>query len=546
MTVPSTQGETWFRKHDLPGTGFPSTRTWFPTTLEHLIEICSTHSAGVRLKAGGSHWALGGATLSDGEFIETHDPRNLMAGMGKTLFDVVPDRMTDEFLRAMANRHPPSFEANEHGDDTTYLVHIETGKRVYQLYAELDDDANENDRGLARRLLTDYNNPWYAGPWAFRTLGGAGGQTVFGALTTGTHGGDFRGAPIADDVAAIHLVADGGKHYWIEPRHQPEEAPLADEAKLRDFYGAAKYGGLDSFEVIHDDQLFNAVLISAGRFGIVYSIVLRAVRQYMLHENRVLATWQDIREDITKFGSSLYELPNDAPKDMTLSRFLQIVVCLTPFFNFQKNLAAITRRWNVALDPNQLPPNGRTERVGNRSPANDPLTGEPSYEFAGKSFAYAPDKDDKNKAAEPGFLEKACANGDFMEGVVQEVCDEIEKFLKDNTVEVGGAMAAATALGLAPGLLALAAPLAIILLLLLAWLAKMRAEGGGQRLGQVLDEVRSTVLDRDDPAEKAAGMLVWQMIAYKAFDSSAGSARLHGDQLRRHGSPRLQQPELRR
>ena len=157
-------------------------------------------------------------------------------------------------------------------------------------------------------------------------------------------------------------MADGGKHYWIEPRHQPEEAPLADEAKLRDFYGAAKYGGLDSFEVIHDDQLFNAVLISAGRFEIVYSIVLRAVRQYMLHENRVLATWQDIRDNITKFGSNLYELPNDAPKDMTLSRFLQIVVCLTPFFNFQKNLAAITRRWNVALDPNQLPRTG--ERNG--------------------------------------------------------------------------------------------------------------------------------------------------------------------------------------
>jgi len=40
-------------------------------------------------------------------------------------------------------------------------------------------------------------------------LGGVDGQTVFGELTTGTHGGDFAQPPIADSVAALHLVADG-------------------------------------------------------------------------------------------------------------------------------------------------------------------------------------------------------------------------------------------------------------------------------------------------------------------------------------------------
>ena len=70
---------------------------------------------------------------------------------------------------------------------------------------------------LAVLMRDQWGNPSYLGPWGFRTLGGAGGQTVFGALTTGTHGGDFRAGPIAESVVALHLVADGGRHYWIEP-----------------------------------------------------------------------------------------------------------------------------------------------------------------------------------------------------------------------------------------------------------------------------------------------------------------------------------------
>src|SRR5512144_287693 len=57
-------------------------------------------------------------------------------------------------------------------------------------------------------LLRDrYGNPSYLGPWAFPTLGSAGGQTVFGALTTGTDGGDFRQPPIADCVLAMQTVS---------------------------------------------------------------------------------------------------------------------------------------------------------------------------------------------------------------------------------------------------------------------------------------------------------------------------------------------------
>ncbi len=41
---------------------------------------------------------------------------------------------------------------------------------------------------------------------AMPTLGGSNGQTIAGAISTGTHGTDVKDRPIADAVAAIHRV----------------------------------------------------------------------------------------------------------------------------------------------------------------------------------------------------------------------------------------------------------------------------------------------------------------------------------------------------
>ena len=118
-------------------------------------------------------------------------------------------------------------------------------------------------------------------------------------LSTGTHGGDFTLPPIADAVVAIHLVADGGKHYWIEaPDHDFYFPQLTDDDKLRNLYGREELGGRDNFVVIRDTAVFNAVLVSVGRFGVIYSVVLRAVPQYALHERRRLHVWQDIKGQI--------------------------------------------------------------------------------------------------------------------------------------------------------------------------------------------------------------------------------------------------------
>ena len=508
MAIPEVVNGPWIRKHDRPGTARTAPRILYPTTLQDLIQICSTRAPGTRLRAAGSHWALSPAAVSDEVFIETHDPGGTFPAMGRTLRNVVPGCLSASFLQNMASRHPARFiDAEPLDDQTNYLVHVETGKRIYQLYAELDQGEESDPESLASVLERDHNNPDYRGPWAFRTLGGAGGQTVFGALTTGTHGGDHKLPPIADDVAALHLVTDGGKHYWIEPESQPEDAQLTDSDQLRH-----AFGGLGEFDIIRNDEVFNAVIVSAGRFGIVYSVVLRAVRQYMLHEERRLAVWQDadgipgVRSMVGNPASALYD-----------KRFLQVALCMTPHHNLQRNLAGVTKRWNVAPapDPTGIGPSGRAERVGRMMNELDAFIGGPRFEFAGTSHSYSPDEDDPDAAAPPNFLERACAHADFMEGVIATAIQEVEEFLDSGDVITGTVIAELVAPG-AAGLLLLAHALLEILRLLKNFLDAWD-HGENHRLGETMNDVKDLLLNRPDPAERAAGVFVWQLIGNKIF-----------------------------
>ena len=116
--------------------------------------------------------------------------------------------------------------------------------------------------------------------------------------------------PIADDVVALHLVSDGRKHYWIEPGTSFWGLDLTDDDRLMEVYGAATYGPPGNFKIIRDDEVFDAALVSVGRFGIVYSVVLCVVRQYMLNQTRELRDWQDVRAEIRKYQGALYTTPS--------------------------------------------------------------------------------------------------------------------------------------------------------------------------------------------------------------------------------------------
>ncbi|MEP7143661.1 MAG: hypothetical protein ABI707_12355 [Ferruginibacter sp.] len=533
MPVAFRINEPWTRKHDNPQTPHipMAPKIYYPQSLEEVIEICSNRPPNEFLKAAGSHWALSDAAISDNSFVETHDPNNVLTPMGRTLYEVVPGCLNKNFVTFLGHQHPKQFGAPDaEENEGIYLAHFETGKRVYQLYSELDlgEDANDpNGKSLAHLINREYSNPDYFGSWAFETLGGAAGQTVFGALTTGTHGGDFRFPPIADSVLAMHLVADGGKHFWIERETYPDfnSIPITDDSALNQLYGddlykGKKTTGLDNFKIIRNDDLFNAVLISAGRFGIVYSVIIRAVRQYCLHEERRLDNWQNIKSLIHDSNSSLFT-------GNTNNRFLQIAISVTPYLNFTKNLCGITTRWNVPsimVTPGTSSPCGRLERRGNIDPNHRPVYDSriraPWFDNAGNSFGYNPDPNKPNTARSPGFFDIASENSDFLTGVINEVLDELSKFVDNNIVVAGGVIAAVAifapvALGIVALVLAIAALIEKIRELLDDKNIKPTHFAG------LLNSVADILLS--DPKGRAAGIFVWQCISYLAFQDQQGN-----------------------
>lgn len=498
---------SWTRFHDDPRTVLLNQvpEVDYPGGLADLIELCRDRPPDVQLRAAGSHWALSEAAISDHSFIETHDPLNLVPAMDRTLLNVVPGCLHPDVLQSMTSQAWPSrFGA---------LIHVESGKRIYQLYAELDqEDDGSNPATLAGRL-----GPHFKGPWGLETLGNSGGQTVVGAFSTGTHGGDFDRGAVADLVVAIHLVADGGRHYWIErvdrERYYPQ---LTDDAALTTLYGADVYGGPDNFEIIRDNQILDAVVVSVGRFGVIYSAVLRAVPQYSLWERRRMHLWQNIRTQIAASSAGNPGLFQDTivQKPDAQQRFLQVVVCLTPHLNFMRNLAGVTKRWEI---PAAMGPAGHAERVGDRDGGADDC---PNFTMAGKSHAFTPDRDHPERAGDPGLLEKACTNGSFLSGLISSAIDQIEEFVESHGAAVGAGVAAVAAAG-GLGLLSLLGPLALAALVLKELLDAL---GADDRLGETMEKIKNRLLDPNepDPAARAAGLFAWQLIAYEVFQSLQG------------------------
>ena len=130
-------------------------------------------------------------------------------------------------------------------------------------------------------------------PLAMATLGGSNGQSIAGAISTGTHGTNPTLPPIQDFVRAIHLVGPGGKQWWIEP----ESAPVTVESEMRELMASRV---LDPcLELVYDDPLFDACLVSLGAAGVIYSVVIEAMPKYHLTSTTERINLARAREIIT-------------------------------------------------------------------------------------------------------------------------------------------------------------------------------------------------------------------------------------------------------
>jgi hypothetical protein len=189
MAVVTFTNRPWIRHHDpqsIPIRPNVAKITCFDT-LEDLIQICALRPSSAKLKASGSHWGLSEAALSDDEAIETNWPGSEVAPRHAGL-DVDLNKLFSRSLLQFLVANPPgkaetltSDPCLNQGEFGLFYVHVKSGTRIYQVYSLLDQlkaTPGTFAHRLNRELDGTSNANAYDGPWAFNTLGGAGGQTI--------------------------------------------------------------------------------------------------------------------------------------------------------------------------------------------------------------------------------------------------------------------------------------------------------------------------------------------------------------------------------
>ena len=321
MAPPRSDTRDWVRKTDGDMHVVeeqPQTR-WYPGNLTELLwvvkeKVSKPEPAGSEAKVCGSHWAISTAAVTPGQMIETatpvHEDEDDQAAerLNHVLHDVIPGCMTEAALHAFIRQDVRAFNPTVLPDkDKFYLFHVEAGMRIYELYSYMDG-GNDGTNPKSLASYVEDHKPQdsvtsYLGPWALETMGGAGGQTIAGVASTATHGGDVDSSAIGDAIVAIHLIAPNGQEYWIERSTilPNQQFKLVDEAKLHAFYtnlDISSPGGAHRSENIiylQDDDLMNAAIVSCGRMGIIYSVVVRAIRPFALKHEIANPLWKDVR-----------------------------------------------------------------------------------------------------------------------------------------------------------------------------------------------------------------------------------------------------------
>ena len=135
------------------------------------------------------------------------------------------------------------------------------------------------------------------------TTGASNGQTIAGAVSTGTHGSALRVGAMQDYVRALHIVTSETEHFIV----QPSSNPIVSK-KLSDIFGA---------QLITNDDIFYSALVSFGSFGIIHGVIVETQSLFQLETYCV-------RTDYNKLEKVYSILAALKPSDTnTLVPFLQ-------------------------------------------------------------------------------------------------------------------------------------------------------------------------------------------------------------------------------
>jgi len=188
--------------------------------------VAQAQKENLELRPLGGGWSLSRAPSTDGILVNTK-PLNLFFNMDADLVD-------------------PAYADPEREKTLRFL---QCGNSILEIHRQLETQG----RGL-------------------KSCGASNGQTIAGALATGTHGAAIDAGSIANYVVGLHIVVSPTRHVWLERKSYP--------VVTKDFADAL------GAEWIRDDSLFNAALISLGGLGFIHGVMIETDPLYLYEMHR--------------------------------------------------------------------------------------------------------------------------------------------------------------------------------------------------------------------------------------------------------------------
>jgi hypothetical protein len=162
------------------------------------------------------------------------------------------------------------------GVDPTGLAWIEAGTRIVDVNRQLADTG----RGLP-------------------IMGGYNGQTVIGALCTGTHGSGINHPPLYAAIQSMQIVTLGA-----DGKPQLRVVERTDGITDRAAFEAATGGPARRRFLIQDTAVFDTVAMGMGWLGVVYSLTISVRPGFWLKQTRSLTTlknaFSNLKKDVKK------------------------------------------------------------------------------------------------------------------------------------------------------------------------------------------------------------------------------------------------------
>ena len=172
---------------------------------------------------------------------------------------------------------------------------------------------NKKDRLLfvqAGVRIRDLNEGLFEQNLALSTSGATDGQRLVGAIATGTHGSANQYGSMQKFVRGIHVVL---------PTEEVFIQKSSDRIATNDF----AQDWLDGARMIQNDDLFNAVVVGLGAFGVIHGILIEVEPLYIFEVQSRTVSYANAKEhlstlDVHALGFEGYQ-PGEVPFDVTFT-----------------------------------------------------------------------------------------------------------------------------------------------------------------------------------------------------------------------------------